>query len=295
MPVFDQLERASFDGTQFLVRSCEITGNLRWSSHQYRHVSGHDPEKVGRNPYTVKMEAVFVTGNRDYPDLWPGRLNTIRNLFEFQETKDLVIPTIGHIDAFISEYNQKTDFKIRNGEEVSLTFVEDQMIDLIIGSQIITNPSSLTSAASNFEIQADTIEPKPSIFESIVDSVNAVFAIKDQFDIFGGLLASQLARLLEFIDEANRIVVELQDPVNYQVLEAMKDIADAAIQLSKDLSDTGRQPLLFVCPGVMSVAQISASLYSNTERSAEIMLNNPLDDPFQVQAGTEIIYFSEPV
>src|SRR5262249_28189814 len=136
MPVFDQLQRASFDGVPFPVESVDVTSDLRHHVHEYPHTAGGDPEKLGRSLYRIQMLGNFQATFRAYPKLWPEALTKLRKTFEAEKTADLVIPTIGTIKAFITKWRQRSTAKIRSGEKVEIEFLEDQASAFLVEKQI---------------------------------------------------------------------------------------------------------------------------------------------------------------
>lgn len=293
MPVFDQYERAGFNSIQFPVKTIKIRGGLRHHLHEWRYIPGAEPEKLGRKPYVIEMGCAFHATIKGYGPLYPGRLATLRKLFEAGTTAELVIPTIGRIQAFCSDWEQMADFKVRSGEEVPLTFVEDQTAANLVASAVRVNAAAMSTAVSKWEAAAEEIDPKPSIFDTISDAANAVLSYKDQFDAFGGLLESKLLQLATLVQAADKQVTEFLDPVNYRVLYALHELLDSTIQLQKDVSDRIRHPQIYTTPALMTLNEIALAIYGNTEKTSELMLNNPLADPFEVPAGQALIWFED--
>lgn len=117
MPVFDQLQRASFFEIPFPVKSVHIRGRLRRHEHEYLRVPGALNEKLGRGLYMIEMEAVFDANIKGYGRLWPNSLGQLREIYEQELTGDLVVPTIGTIPAFITEWDQTAEMgRVRSGK-----------------------------------------------------------------------------------------------------------------------------------------------------------------------------------
>lgn len=293
MPIFDEYERAGFSSIQFPIKSVKVRGGIREHTHEWRYVPAGEIEKFGRKPYVIEMQAAFHTTIKGYGPLYPDRLADLRKLWEEETTAELVIPTIGRVQACCIDWEQFADFKIRSGEEVPLTFKEDQSAVNLLASALRVNSSALSSAVSQWDSLSEEIQPKPSIFDAISESANAILGIKDQFDAFGGLIESKLLQLATLIQEADRQVVDFLDPTNYRVLYALHELLDSTYQLQKDVTDKFRRPETFITPVTMTVTEIATAIYGHTERSSELMLNNPLTDPFAVPAGVPLLYFLE--
>ena len=137
---FDTLQRASFQGIEFPITSMTLKGGIRDHIHEYPHAAGGAPEKLGRKLYEVSMQANFQSTFRAYPRLWPSALSKLRKIFEQQTTGDLVIPTIGTIQAYARNWTQQMEAKIRSGETATFEFVEDQgSEDLAAGINDVTD------------------------------------------------------------------------------------------------------------------------------------------------------------
>lgn len=301
MPVFDQLQRCSFDGLEFPIKSVQIRGQYRYHTHEYLRVDGGINEKLKRGLYRIDIDAVFDANIKGYGILWPDVLAVMRNKFELGITSALVIPTIGTVPAFITEWDQSAEIsRVRSGEAVRIPFLEDQTETFLANALVQVNSTSLASTSSHLDaVIADmkerSILQEESASLDILDGVqvaaNAILAIKDQTDLYSGLLSSRVANLAATLRQAQREVVELQDCENWPLLYVMQDLHDAAITLARNLVETRRSPRLFVVPSIMTVSDISSKLYGSTAHANEIMLNNDLEDPFAVRAGTRIIWF----
>jgi hypothetical protein len=290
MPVFDQLQRASFDGLDFPVKSVSIKGRYRHEEHEYLRVPGAVIEKLERGLYSIEMQACFDTNVRGYGRLWPDVLAAIRSKYETGITSALVIPTIGTIPAMQPEWDQTAEMgKLRSGEMVRLSFKEDQTQRFLSLALVQTQQQDLATRTANLTI----LRPPdaPSIFDQILNAANGILAIKDQSDLYGGLLAAKLGMFTALLNEADKQVTSLNDPTNHETLDAFLELWDAAVRMSTNLAESPRGPRTYVTPRQMSVSDIATDIYGSSERANEIMLNNRLDDPFAVRAGTTIIYF----
>lgn len=295
MAAFDDLKHMSFAGIPFPVKSVRISGGIRDHVHEYPHSPGGAPEKLGRKLYEISAEAVFLQGliNPLWGSLWPQNLSTLRKLWEDQATRDLHIPTIGTIQAYAFNWEQVMDARIRSGEMVSLRFREDQTAAFLTQSLIQTTARSFVDRAADFQIAADELDPKPSIFDAIQDAANSVLAFKDQADLYGNLVEAKLLGLTALLQAADRQVLELNDPVNHRLLDAMLGLWEAAVKLQQDLEETGAKLQEFVVPIQMSTSQAAASIFNDASRGGDILSLNALTDPFAIPAGTVLKYYAD--
>jgi hypothetical protein len=297
MPEFDKLQRCGFDGLQFPIKSISIKGRYRHHEHEYLRVPGAIIEKLERAVYNIEIHACFDTNIKGYGRLWPDGVNALRLKYESGLTSGLVIPTIGTVPAFQPEWDQSIDIaKVRSGETIKLSFKEDQTQRFLAAALVKTQQQSMADSLQRFNVTRAQILGVPAndqnIFDKIQGAANKVLAVKDQADLYGGLLAAKLAGLTRIMREADSALESFKHPQNYQALDAFFELWNATVQMSTNLAESPRGPRLYTTPRQMSVTDIAAAVYGgSTERAPEIMLNNRLDDAFAVLAGTKITYF----
>jgi hypothetical protein len=176
-----------------------------------------------------------------------------------------------------------------------LPFLEDQTETFLAAAAVQVQQSSVNDAADKFLVTLEDFElsaPDQSLFDGIQEAANSLFAIRDQADLYGGLLGAKVSQLAGLLQEADETATAIKSPQNHELLDALHELWDATITLGRNLADNPRGPKLYTVPRTMSVADIATALYGSSERANEIMLNNNLTDPFSVPAGTQIIYFS---
>lgn len=293
MPLFEGLERASFDEIVFPVKSVRIRGQLRDHVHVYPHSPGGAPEKMGRQLYTIDMQAMFLGNLPGYENLWPASLAALRNRFEGELTAQLSIPTLGRIDAYAVSWEQSTEARNRSGEMVSLTFREDASNQFLQRALLKVDQGAIDATLANFEVTVRDFDPRPSIFDEITDAVNSVIAFRDQFELFGNLVESKIRFAIALIREADRTVDLLQDPVNHEAVDALHELWLSSVELAENSAGLDRELREFVVVFDMSVSEISQRIYGTTERATDIMQLNALVDPFAVPAGTTIRYYEQ--
>lgn len=294
MAYFDQLGKASFDGITFPVERVSIKGGLRDHVHEYPHTAGGAPEKLGRRLYTFRLTCTFDEGMiRAYPGLYPDNLEKLFALWEQEKSSALILPTLGAVTAYCFDWSKEMVWSLRSGERVELEFREDQSRLFLIDAMLAAAATALPDLDTAFQLEADTLDPKPSIFEAISDAVNAVRGVRDQADLASNLLESKLLAIAALCSEADRSVRELQDPLNYRILEALKQIWAAASQGVSDLAGR-RSPLRsYTTPTRMSIADVSLRVFGSTDRSMEILQINSVEDAFDIPAGTTLKYYDE--
>ena len=291
MTAFDSLQRASFGNVSFPVESCHVKSTLRRHLHEYPPAAGAAVEKMGRTPYTIEMLGNFQATFKGYPKLWPEGLAILRNAFENSRTMDLVIPTVGTIKAYLTEWDQNAEAKIRSGEKCVLKFEEEFENQFIKSKLAQISASNIAAANTKFESLYSQNKPVPSLFTQITDMANKVLAIKDQADLQQSLIESKIAALTALLNEADRQVEELQNPDNSKLLAAMLDLWSSVVDISQNLASTIIPPRLYRVPQTMNTSEISAAVYNGDgSRGGELLALNVIEDPFAIKAGTLIRY-----
>lgn len=287
---FQQLPRASFNGAEFPVKSVKVHGGLRHHTHEYPHTPGGDPEKLGRKLYEIEMVAVFSTQFRAYPGLWPSRLALLRSMFEAGETGPLVIPTIGKVEAFATDWEQGMTSHVLTGEEATFKFMEDQSSAFLADKLISVKVETLDVLATNVNVKfADAGIPQ-SFADQILGLVNSVIALKDTTDVF---LASQLANLARLCDDFNQQIEEFNDPMNFAALQALKEIWSAAQSVAQNVTGTQLSFGYYTVPRLMTATAVAMAIWGDSSRTWDVLEINPIQDAFAIPPGTVIKYIDD--
>lgn len=288
---------ASFNGINFPYSNITIKGGIRHHVHEYPHSPGGDVEKMGRKLYIFRFRIPFhdLPGSKldkQFQGLFPDRLKNFLALFDRQATADLVVPSIGTMKCVATDWDGVADMATAlSGEEWTFEFIED--VDQASLVKAIPNLGVHAMADANDALQAASIAAnlKPGLFDSITDAINGVLAITGSLDMYNRLLAGKLEGIADLCGKLDRELVELQDPMNSPVLEALKDVWANAVDLVHDIPGVAGGLLSnYRVPKLMSVGQIAQILLGSSERGVDLMQINPIDDPFAVPAGFQIQY-----
>lgn len=290
---FEQFRDASFGGFRFPWKTYDIRGGIRDHVHEYPHVHGGDPEKLGRKLYEISFTPIIQAGliPRRYQHLFPATLQNIRRLFEEQVTEELVIPHVGSIKAYAVTWNEKADSRNLSGVDPEWVFREDASASF--GQQLIVDTRRMSSAMDNWSLEADVIKPRPSIFDAINDGALAVLSIKDQLDLYGNLVAAKIEGLVSLIQEADAQVQSFKDPDNYGALAALQRLLASTVDLANDIADRGQGLQIHTVALTMSITQVATAVHGNPSRASEIMQLNALDNPLAIPAGTKVVYYAD--
>lgn len=293
MAAFDQLQRASFSGFEFPVKSVRVMGGLRDHVHEYPHVAGGASEKLGRKLYDVTMQCAFLQGLVDarWANLWPDRLGRLRRLWEAGETAALHIPTIGTIQAYAVDWTQEMDARIRSGEMVEVKYREDESAAFLVNALVQVSPSAVAASAQKLELETRELSPVPSIFTGIQDAANAIFAFGDQFELAGNLVEAKILGLVALLREADEQLDILDEPVNHRILDALHELWLSAVQLQEDLQNKSAKLERYTLPATMAISDVARQLYGDTSRGGDILQLNAIEDPFAIPAGTVLRFY----
>lgn len=297
MSALDTFKRASFASIAFPYKSCRVQGALRDKVHEYPHVPGGAPEKLGRKLYEIHFSCIFDERliPAHWADLWPHNLATLRTLWENGETADLVLPSIGTVKAYCRNWTQTLDAKIRSGEAVELEFVEDQESGF---ANILPPPggnglgSAITEFLSTYAARRNALtEESQGLLDGVQDAANSVLSIKDQVSLYGSRVEAQVRSTAALFAAADKQVRELNDPTFYDLLDSFQGLWAAIVALDQDLVGNGGTLQRYVVPMTMPVAEIARALFGDSTRTADLLQLNGFPDPFAVPAGYGVNYY----
>lgn len=273
------------------MQAVRVIGGLRDHVHEYPHVPGGDPEKLGRKLYVIEFDSVFFNEAQAYPNLWPQRLKSLRDLFEAEITAELMIPTIGPIQAYAFDWDQEyTPTKMLNGERTRFRFREDQESAFLAQRLVSIRVESLATLSGNFAIKADEHGIERPFTDELLAAVNSVLAIHDQAELFGQLLANKIQNVADLCREFDQRISAFNDATSFPALEALKDLWAAANELVSDSSAGDLVFLTYTVPRLMTISQIATAIYGDSSRAVELMQINPIEDAFAVPPGEKLRY-----
>lgn len=292
---FDSLSSAKFGDIAFAWRRYSIRSSLRKHVHEYRHTPGGALEKQGRTVYSIRFSCHFdetLNAKKKFGN-YPENLGNIRALFEKETTAALYVPTLGTIQAVITDFSQEADAeRQRSGEAVELEFTEDQSKRFLVDSILVNLDSSGLGNASTGLLDTSTkLNVPTNIFDTITDAVNGVLAIRDQAGIYPQLLAAKILYVADLCREADRTLAQLKDPLNHELLEALKVLWAAANDLAKNVTEVSGVIQTYVVPQRMTIQQVSTAIYKRSDRAFDILSLNEFSDALAIPAGSQVRYY----
>ena len=283
------LKRLSFDGITIPYQTIRVSGGQRDHVHEFPKVPGGLPELFGRKLYEINVRARYDEGIMRAGGFYQGRnlfanLQVLRSRWEDGRSGPLYLPNIGEIKAYATTWTQELDTKIQSGEAVDVSFREDSDAANLIAKTLSSKPfAALATSLGNFD--AVMPSPPPDIFAQIRDAVNSVLAYRDTAQMWAGFIAAKLEGLLNLFRSTYEESVDIfNDPLQFELLEAFKALW-AAVQ---EVDDSAGELSYYTTTRQMSVGEISMAIYKDSTHATDIMSLNPLDDPYNVPAGTKI-------
>lgn len=292
MSALDEMVQASFDGIVFPVKRVQVRGGLRDHVHEYPKSPGGAPEKLGRKLYTITMEGPFLNTFPKYgADLYPGSLGTLFDRFENEITSDLVVPNIGTIKAYCTNWSRDLEAKIRSGEMANFEFREDQASAFLVEHLINIQARDLSTVASTLSDEADAAGVGKS-FGSLMSSISQITHLVDKVEIYGSLAQAKILGVVGAFDELDKTVDALNDPANYTLIEAFLTAWQAANDLNENIIKERSPIVSYTVPKTMAVSDISRALYGDASHAIDLLSLNPIEDAFSVLGGTVLKVFA---
>lgn len=328
MTAFQSLAKAGFDGINFPIKSCTVSGGIRDHVHEYPHSPGGAVEKLGRKLYRIQMTAVFDVKIPGYGNnLWPGDLSDLRDRYEQQVTSTLSIPTIGNIQAYCVTWSQRATPERQSGEEAEFEFVEDQSQAFLINSIIQISSTTLQNAGEQFDqefaplLAGGTVSgtaptriiPPPAgtvprattvagaftqlrqrdanALNQIRSAYQQALTIAEQPDRFADQILRTADAVVTSCAQAYERIEVLQNPLMYSRRWAYKRLWASAVQLRDSVKSRTARILFFQARTDTTIGAVSRAIYGDSSYAAEIMQLNALPDPFMIRNGTILRYY----
>jgi len=299
--IFSSLDKFKFDGITFPVISYRFQGGQRKKVHSYPHVNAGKAEKLGRELYTLHVQAIFDTSmDGVYPNNYPHELNNLLQKFEDGKTGYLTVPTRGTMKAFCDDWTVDMSAIVRNGERAEFSFVEDDEAGFVLHAFAnIMNLDLLSSQLSLAEMrklyEADMSAADKSIFDKIDNAINKVRAVMGFVETNGMLVISKAERLVGLCQEMEGLAEIIKNPRAYPLYDASLQLWYSATQIVSDVKNLVATPIkTFTVPMMMGLAQLSAAIYAgDATRGRDLLGINFFEDAYAIPAGTVVRYYPD--
>lgn len=293
MSAFDELQPSSFAGIGFAVVGWTLKCGIRAHTHEFPGSPGGQVEKLGRKLIFASFDAIFSANDPVHgPLAFTDTLNTIRTLFEKQESGPLVIPHLGTINAVCTDWEEIADpARMRDGIRMKLSFTEDSEEELSVDDVISTTASSLFN---KLELMLEAIAPleaeEPDLFESLEALGNEVQGVLDQVELAGDQMGAKIAGVTSKMQQIDESVSELGDAEHWPITRALHDMGATLIEFGKSVAAAVNPPSSYVTPKLMSATEVSIALYGDTAHAVDILKANRavINDAFAIPEGTTL-------
>lgn len=288
MSAFDELRIASFAGISFAVTRWSVRGRGRSHTHEYPKSPGGQPEKLGRGLYEIEFDAVFSTNDPAHPGAFPDDLNTIRILFEKQETGRIVVPHLGELPGYAIDWSEDADpARMRDGVRMKMKFLEDSEEELSL-EKLVTSDYVSGKAYLLLDAIKPIKEAEPDLFESLEGAANEAIGAMDQVEAVGAQTSAKFEGVVSKVNQIDAKFSALSDPENWALTRALHDFGVAVIEKIEDLGREFGPHASYVTPTVMSVVQVSFAVYGDTTHAVDILKANDISDAFSIPEGTTL-------
>ncbi len=286
---FDKLKPMSFAGINFPYKEYSVKGAYRKHIHEYPHVAGGAPEKLGRSLYEVTDSVDCRAGlaSKKYDQLITD-LGVLRTLWENGDTAELHIPHIGTVKMFADDWTERVKGTDRSNVAGEIKFVEDQESAFLVLETIQIKTSDFNDAAYTLQGMPKS---EQSLWSKINNAITSVLAVKDQAELYGSLFVAKIDGLASLLELADKTLDELNDPSNIELLNALHRLWDAALSIKNDIQGQDDYLREFTVPLPMTVGQAAGAIYGDSSRGGELMQLNVLSDPLNLPAGTVLRYY----
>lgn len=284
----DLYDHWSFRGIPLAIQTASAEIGIRIHEHIYPHSPGAAIEKMGRKLYRFSVSGVF---DENLPQArYPRSLSNVGMLLklcEKEQTGPLVIPWIGTVQTVVEKFKVTETSKVRSGLSFDAEFVEDLNNEFAIMKFIRVDRKQLRTGHEAFT----SAGYKADIFSQIAAAVSFIFSIKDQFELYSALIRSKLDYLENLFREADATATELWNDV--VKLQIFMEMWDAVREFGNDLAAKGLTFEYYTVPQTMSIQEVAVAIYQDASKSGDLLGLNPIENVFEIPAGTSIRYYAE--
>jgi hypothetical protein len=289
----DTLDRVSFGGIQIPTLTYTFRASARTRTHSYRKVRGGRNEKQGRGLYESRVSAAFHQSSpgKGAP-AWPDNLFALRDMFDRDVSETLVLPTIGNVKATIIEFESTFTAKVRSGEDASIVFLEDEdnSFERVLP---VDDFRDIAGKLTKLEQAAAELPERPSVFDQLNNAVNQILAYRDQFQLYGSLIASKIQNLVLLLEEIDRTLTLLNDPSNWAVNDALQDLWLAAQNLIDSPGSETVSTRTYVVTRRSTIAEVATAIYDDASRARDLLGLNFFEDALSIPPSTQVIYIPD--
>lgn len=300
----EDLPQLSFDGISFPYEKISVKGALRDHTHEYPHVDLGANEKLGTKNYIINVDAKFLASYVDpqWKNNWPGALALLIQKFEQKLTAELVVPNLGTLKAYATEWDREINVRMRSGESTKFTFKQDDKDVFINAGFLRSSQAAVSSAASTLVLLVDPqdeLSPASALpsterkqvgglLSGIQSTVGSITGLMDRVDMYSSAIQDKMLTLASLCSQLEAVGDVFRDPRNHREAAAVRALWAASLTAAGTSESKGLKLITYVVPVDQAVGDISRRLYGTPQRGVDILRLNPVDDAFRVPAGTRL-------
>lgn len=287
------MRRATFAGLEFPWKTISIKGSLRHHVHEYPHQPGGEIEGLGRKLYEFRFSCDFHDTFFGWSNLYPVQLGKLRRIFETEVTADLFVPNFGTIQAKAIAWDQNLVARVRSGETVEFTFLENTQNAFSIGFILGSSTAAMMPAVARLQATASAQGIKSGLFDDLETAVADLTKLVQAGEIVAAVAASKVKTVLNICAAIEALPV-FNKVSSYPTANANRDVWASANQINVDLLRK-QQPLAsYFVDHTMSITEISQAVFNDTIHAIEILQLNSLDNAMEIPAGTIVQHYALP-
>jgi hypothetical protein len=117
--------------------------------------------------------------------------------------------------------------------------------------------------------------------------------VRDSVEAYDIYVRGKIERVESIISDIDTTVVEMQDPENIALIQSFRSLWLTILDLKQDVQ--GRLVPLgtYVTPSRMTVQDVAAAIYGDSQRTNEIMTLNDFKDPYSIPSGTRVTFYDD--
>jgi hypothetical protein len=289
--ILDALPKASFAGIAFPYSKISIVGGLNHHLHTFLHRPGGEIEALGRKPYEFTFHCDFHTTMRAWARAYPDLLSSLVGLFETEVTAELRVPNVGTVRAKAIKWSRDLSARIRSGESAEFTFLEDTQNQRV---QTATFGFSMAAVPIQAAVLSNAVAARglePGLLDMLLDSLGELLALRDEAELVGAIVAAKAERVMNACAALDALPV-FEDPMNWPVLDAVRDVWASANTVSLDALARSLPLDSFFVPRTMTVSEVSVALYRDTSHAVELLQLNAFHDALAIPPGTIVKHYA---
>ena len=291
--LFDTWRKAKLDTIEFPYTDLEIRGGLRTHAHEYLKRPGAEQETLGRRAYTFTFKGRFVDVFEAYADLYPSRLSALISICESERTVDLWVPPMERsFKVKAVEWTRSITAALRNGEDFSLSLVEDSTEQFTTLNLIGTRTSAFPQLATQLAIEVRALE-EPSLLDALDALLNAIDTFLGTVALVQAEIDYQTARVDGVVRRCNALanLPAMQRAPAAPALLLLIDVWALAAQARAEVLAAATPIQLYrVERDVMSVLDVAVDIYGAPTKAGELLRLNDLDNAMRLTRGTYLRY-----